>query len=306
MNRAEIRSRLDEIIAFSGIERYIDTPVKRYSSGMYVRLAFAVAAHLDPEILVVDEVLSVGDFEFQKKCLGKMKQVSGSGRTILFVSHNLAAVQTLCSRVILLEQGRVIADAEPQQAISLYLQRGLVDGAIASDEELQARMEGVILKRDPIVRFREISLRNGRGQATHSFRSSEPIHVRFRFECIREAHEVVANVKIVDEEGRPILYSVGQDDRDLVSRFSLMAPGTYEAECIIAPNTLAGRTFFLSADLECVKSEHIVLDRILEFDVTFEGYNGVFSDSGATFVRMQFPWTLSRVTDSPREGSDVE
>jgi lipopolysaccharide transport system ATP-binding protein len=105
MTKAEISSKFDEIVAFSGVERYIDTPVKRYSSGMYVRLAFAVAAHLEPEILIVDEVLAVGDAEFQKKCLGKMKDVAGQGRTILFVSHNMIAVKNLCNRAILLEEG---------------------------------------------------------------------------------------------------------------------------------------------------------------------------------------------------------
>jgi lipopolysaccharide transport system ATP-binding protein len=105
MTKSEIRSKFDEIVAFSGVEKYIDTPVKRYSSGMYVRLAFAVAAHLEPEILIVDEVLAVGDAEFQKKCLGKMKDVSGEGRTVLFVSHNMAAVETLCSKSIFLENG---------------------------------------------------------------------------------------------------------------------------------------------------------------------------------------------------------
>jgi lipopolysaccharide transport system ATP-binding protein len=107
MTKSEIRSKFDEIVAFSGVEKYIDTPVKRYSSGMYVRLAFAVAAHLEPEILIVDEVLAVGDAEFQKKCLGKMKDVSGEGRTVLFVSHNLDAVRSLCANSILLSKGKI-------------------------------------------------------------------------------------------------------------------------------------------------------------------------------------------------------
>ncbi len=106
MTKAEIRKNFDSIVAFSEIEEFIDTPVKRYSSGMYVRLAFAVAAHLEPEILIVDEVLAVGDASFQKKCLGKMGQVSRDGRTILFVSHNAAAIKALCSKVVLLSNGR--------------------------------------------------------------------------------------------------------------------------------------------------------------------------------------------------------
>jgi lipopolysaccharide transport system ATP-binding protein len=121
MKRDEIKAKFDEIVAFSGVERYIDTPVKRYSSGMYVRLAFAVAAHLEPEILIVDEVLAVGDAEFQKKCLGKMKDVSVEGRTVLFVSHNMAAVKSLCNRSILLKSGNTIFDGRTDQAIAKYL-----------------------------------------------------------------------------------------------------------------------------------------------------------------------------------------
>ena len=122
MRRDEIKRKFDEIVAFSGVERYIDTPVKRYSSGMYVRLAFAVAAHLESEILIVDEVLAVGDAEFQKKCLGKMGEVSkGEGRTVLFVSHNMAAVKALCNKGIVLDRGGVIFTGESQPAIDYYL-----------------------------------------------------------------------------------------------------------------------------------------------------------------------------------------
>ncbi|HEX8028518.1 MAG TPA: ABC transporter ATP-binding protein [Vicinamibacterales bacterium] len=121
MTRAEIIRKFDDIVSFAGVERFLDTPVKRYSSGMYVRLAFAVAAHLEPEILIVDEVLAVGDAEFQKKCLGKMHEVSRGGRTVLFVSHNMGAIQTLCSRAIWLDQGQVRCDGEASETISRYL-----------------------------------------------------------------------------------------------------------------------------------------------------------------------------------------
>jgi lipopolysaccharide transport system ATP-binding protein len=121
MTKSEIRSKFDEIVAFSGVEKYIDTPVKRYSSGMYVRLAFAVAAHLEPEILIVDEVLAVGDAEFQKKCLGKMKDVSSKGRTVLFVSHNMSAVKSLCNRGILMERGKVIFTGSADETVEHYM-----------------------------------------------------------------------------------------------------------------------------------------------------------------------------------------
>ncbi|MFN5794027.1 MAG: polysaccharide ABC transporter ATP-binding protein, partial [Bacteroidota bacterium] len=122
MSKTEIKSKFDEIVDFSGVEKYIDTPVKRYSSGMYVRLAFGVAAHLEPEILIVDEVLAVGDAEFQKKCLGKMKDVSGQGRTVLFVSHNMAAVKTLCTKGIILKNGKMIFSGTSEAACSKYLE----------------------------------------------------------------------------------------------------------------------------------------------------------------------------------------
>src|SRR5207248_8872220 len=124
MTKTEIKSKFDEIVDFAGVERYIETPVKRYSSGMQLRLAFAVAAFLEPEIMIIDEVLAVGDAEFQKKCLGKMDEVSKSGRTILFVSHNMAAVRQLCERVILLDGGAIEKEGSSEQVISYYFHKG--------------------------------------------------------------------------------------------------------------------------------------------------------------------------------------
>jgi lipopolysaccharide transport system ATP-binding protein len=125
MKKAEITRKMDEIIAFSSVERYVDTPVKRYSSGMYVRLAFAVAAHLDPEILILDEVLAVGDTEFQNKCLGKIKDISTQGRTVLFVSHNMGSIQNLCNRGLLLNNGEVVFDGKANDAVSEYVARAI-------------------------------------------------------------------------------------------------------------------------------------------------------------------------------------
>src|SRR6476659_6410908 len=124
MKRTEIQRKFDEIVAFSEIEKFLDTPVKHYSSGMYVRLAFAVAAHLEPEILLVDEVLAVGDARFQKKCLNKMEDVGHGGRTVIFVSHNMSAVTRICQRAILLEEGRVVASGESHDIVSAYLRGG--------------------------------------------------------------------------------------------------------------------------------------------------------------------------------------
>jgi lipopolysaccharide transport system ATP-binding protein len=136
MRRAEVAAKFDSIVEFAGVERFIDTPVKRYSSGMYMRLAFAVAAHLEPDILVVDEVLAVGDAEFQKRSLGKMREATGEGRTVLFVSHNMASIRALCQRAILLDRGRVRADGDVDAVVSEYLRtdvKAAVDGAIPDD-----------------------------------------------------------------------------------------------------------------------------------------------------------------------------
>lgn len=148
MTQAEVRRKFDEIVAFSGVERFIDTPVKRYSSGMYVRLAFAVAAHLEPEILVVDEVLAVGDADFQKKCLGKMQSVAGSGRTVLFVSHNMAAIEQLCSRAIYLTSGGINCSGDVRNVVAEYLASSIVTAVaytLDSDQSRPAEIASVML-----------------------------------------------------------------------------------------------------------------------------------------------------------------
>lgn len=134
MTRKEVSEKLEEIVEFSGVKKFIDTPVKHYSSGMYVRLAFSVAAHLEPEILIIDEVLAVGDAEFQKKCLGKMKDVAGQGRTVIFVSHDLAAVENLCEKVILLKDGEMAAIGKTKEMIDLYISKGYQESCSLKDE----------------------------------------------------------------------------------------------------------------------------------------------------------------------------
>jgi lipopolysaccharide transport system ATP-binding protein len=137
MSRKEVSDKLEEIINFSGVEKFIDTPVKHYSSGMYVRLAFSVAAHLEPEILIIDEVLAVGDAEFQKKCLGKMKDVAGEGRTVIFVSHDLAAVENLCTKVVFLEKGETTAIGSTKEMIDLYMNSGKLNNTCIKDVTLR-------------------------------------------------------------------------------------------------------------------------------------------------------------------------
>lgn len=152
MKHAEIRRKFDEIVAFSEVEKFLDTPVKRYSSGMYVRLAFAVAAHLEPEILVVDEVLAVGDAEFQQKCLGKMKHVAGQGRTVLFVSHNLAAVRTLCNRGLLLDGGKIASDGSVEVVARRYINTSsLANSASFAANVSRPSITSINVNRDALV-----------------------------------------------------------------------------------------------------------------------------------------------------------
>jgi len=174
MTKKEIDRKLDAIIAFSGVEKFVDTPVKRFSSGMQVRLAFAIAAHLEPEILVVDEVLAVGDAAFQKKCLGKMQDVTAEGRTVLFVSHDLGAVEKLCSRAILLEGGRYEADGPTSQTIARY-QDSLVQGASA---DLTVRKDR---KGAGLVRFTRIQILDENGREQNVFLSGKPLRVRMHY-----------------------------------------------------------------------------------------------------------------------------
>ncbi len=162
MNRAEIKKKFDEIVAFAEVEKFLDTPVKRYSSGMYVRLAFAVAAHLEPEILVVDEVLAVGDAEFQKKCLGKMKDVSGEGRTVLFVSHNMAAIQNLCDKAIYLKNGQIQLIGETGNVISTYLKGSLDNSSINLADRKDRSGNG-------IVRFQLVKLKDENNNQLQAF-----------------------------------------------------------------------------------------------------------------------------------------
>ncbi len=180
MRRAEIANKYDEIVAFSGVEQFLNTPVKRYSSGMMVRLAFAVAAHLEPEILVIDEVLSVGDAAFQKKSMGKMGEVAQSGRTVLFVSHNMAAVENLCTRGIVLERGQVVFDGDQSEAVGFYIRQ-----MKNSDEHisLSARTDR---KGNGLVRVTSIDCRDEHGVTVTNIRSGGSLSLHMAFTSAAE------------------------------------------------------------------------------------------------------------------------
>jgi lipopolysaccharide transport system ATP-binding protein len=296
MRKTEISRKFDEIVDFSGVETFIDTPVKRYSSGMYVRLAFAVAAHLEPEILLVDEVLAVGDAEFQKKCLGKMGDVAREGRTVLFVSHNMAAVRNLCARSILLEDGRVAADGPSDDTVGRYLRTKTIDEAVAGEAEIETRMEGVILRNNPHVRFIGIGLYDKNGQARTSFYSDESIRVRTTFRCLLPVLDLKIMIEVTDDQNNNLMVTQQTDTAGLTKASERLGPGIYEADCTLPPNLFGSKTFYISVHLQCPKTEHLVVPNILGFDVQFQGYNGSFNPARSN-LRPQFVWQLQNLSE---------
>jgi lipopolysaccharide transport system ATP-binding protein len=190
MRRVEINRRFEEIVAFSEVEQFIDTPVKRYSSGMYTRLAFSVAAHMEPEVLLVDEVLAVGDLAFQKKCIGKMDEIAEAGRTVLFVSHNMQAIRNLCPRTVVLDEGRIICDAPTSQAINRY-----------NDVARNRRVEADTAQHDPdhrrgsgSVRFTNIVVTDRKGEPRFEFEMGETILFRMSFRVTKTIPELLVAV----------------------------------------------------------------------------------------------------------------
>jgi lipopolysaccharide transport system ATP-binding protein len=199
MTKGEIGRKFDEIVNFSEVEKYIDTPVKRYSSGMYVRLAFAVAAHLDPEILIVDEVLAVGDAAFQKKCLGKMQDVSKGGRTVLFVSHNMGAVSSLCEQAFLLKDGELIYKGPTEQTISLYLSNMVEQSAIAVKNRTDRRGDGK-------GRYIGIRFVNSNGRQVTQISSGDDLAIRLDIEAAEPISSANFAIGFYNQMGFPLAH----------------------------------------------------------------------------------------------------
>jgi lipopolysaccharide transport system ATP-binding protein len=218
MSRAEIRQKFDEIVAFAEVEKFLDTPVKRYSSGMYVRLAFAVAAHLEPDILIVDEVLAVGDFEFQKKCLGKLENLSTDSRTVLLVSHNMAAISRMCSKVILLEKGRIASIGSAQAAIDLYYQKGT------------AHSELTILHHDKVTLLEEVFLVDEDGCRGSTFIVGQAFGIRCRFQVLETGYNPAPTFLITASDGTKVFHAI--------STSNYRRPTEYQATAWFTPNLL--------------------------------------------------------------------
>jgi lipopolysaccharide transport system ATP-binding protein len=206
LKRSDIARRFDDIVAFAEIDRFLDTPVKRYSSGMYVRLAFAVAAHLEPDILIVDEVLAVGDVAFQRKCLGRMGQVAEEGRTVIFVSHNVAAIKSLCTRALLLQGGRLTADGPVEETVSKYLDATWPMSTDGSIPETDARFgSGQAL-------LRTVRVTNGSGDHIEQIYLGQPFRVTALYEVRERLKDIVMEVGISTPEGMRIVTAGSTDD----------------------------------------------------------------------------------------------
>jgi lipopolysaccharide transport system ATP-binding protein len=230
MSRNEIKSKFDEIVTFAEVEKFIDTPIKHYSSGMYLRLAFAVAAHLEPEILLVDEVLAVGDMSFQKKCLNKMQDIGQGGRTVLFVSHNMPAITRLCPRTILLENGKILSDDVSYRVVSTYLGSGLGTRAAREWPDLD-HAPG-----NDIVRLRAVRVKSEDGRITDAIDIRKPVAIEMEYEVLQPNFVLIPNYHFFNEEG---VYVFVSGDPDLVGRRSPKAPGRYVSTAWIPGNFLA-------------------------------------------------------------------
>lgn len=237
MSKAEIRSKFDEIVAFAEVERFLDTPVKRYSSGMYVRLAFSVAAHLEPEILIVDEVLAVGDAQFQRKCLGKMRSVGQGGTTLLFVSHNMQAVQALCSRALMLRAGRVELDAGPAEVIETYLRDG------GSDNSESALTEVITaLPADPVFRLEGVVLLQQGRVVADLIETGKSLEIVIEYEVRQQVTGLRVYLDFCDDVDQVLFRTFHDDDADAVPT---MAPGRYRSTVVVPADTFGPISYVL-------------------------------------------------------------
>ena len=257
MSKQEIKSKFDEIVDFSGVERYIDTPVKRYSSGMYVRLAFAVAAHLEPEILIVDEVLAVGDAEFQKKCLGKMKDVSGQGRTVLFVSHNMAAVNQLCNTGLVMQNGTLIKQGSIDEVIPFYMKNTLkfeINGMVEYPES------------NKVLQVKKISLQNEMGSVLdRSISTNESFYIGVEYLFKEEIKKCNLTLIITNDIGEVVWFL---DRTDYYKEFFVAEKGSYQAKIKIPNPLLKPGQYTLTiglADTQAGIDDH--KHQVLKFDI---------------------------------------
>ena len=291
MKRSEIDRKFDEIVAFSEVEKFIDTPVKRYSSGMYLRLAFAVAAHLEPEILVVDEVLAVGDAEFQRKCIGKMNDVAEAGRTVLFVSHNMSAVLRLTDESIVLEKGKMIMRAPSSEAVDYYLSAG---HARAGEKVWdQADVPPTAAPFNP----RAVRIIDNRGNIVQTIRSTEEFTIELEYDLDAPITGLRVGVYLYTARGEPVFTSFDTDDARMFNTHTERAAGRYVSRCVVPPDMLnAGRyTLGVNASAFRIRS-YFSEERALEFNSDPAGAPGMhWAESRQGTIRPRLDWTIDKV-----------
>jgi lipopolysaccharide transport system ATP-binding protein len=259
MRKEEIDRKFDEIIEFSGIEKFIDTPAKRFSSGMKVRLAFAVSAHLEPEILLIDEVLAVGDAAFQKKCLNKMQDVGQQGRTVLFVSHNMTAVTRLCDRTILIDNGRVIMDGPSSEVVGEYLNSGI--GSIGAREWHEFNQA----PGNEMVRLRALRIKDDKGKLAETIDVRKPVGIEMEYEVLKPDHVMIPYLKFFNDEGVRIFAAV---DLDPDWRGRKRICGRYKSTAWIPGNLLAEGMIYVGASMKTTSQKFTYFNE--RFGVAFQ------------------------------------
>jgi lipopolysaccharide transport system ATP-binding protein len=288
MRRDEIDRKFDEIVAFSEVDKFIDTPVKRYSSGMYLRLAFAVAAHLEPEILVVDEVLAVGDAEFQRKCLGKMNDVAQEGRTVLFVSHNMSAILRLTHEAIVLDRGRIVMRAPTPEAVDYYLNLGL-----SKQGERQWLPEESDKSVEP---FRPIALRilNTQGNIVDTVNAAEGFIIEMEYHLSEAITGLRVGLYMMTTRGEYVFTTFDTDDPSLYETFSARPAGHYVSRCKIPPNFLNEGRFILGVNASTYRiRRYFQDDKALTFTVDATGAPGMqWPEKRLGPVRPELNWEI--------------
>lgn len=286
MTKIEIKNKLDEIVDFSGVAKYLDTPVKRYSSGMMVRLGFAIAAHLEPEILIVDEVLAVGDAEFQEKCLGKMKDVSGQGRTVLFVSHNMAAIKSLCKRTIVLKNGKVYYDGSVTDGISKYL------------EALNPSINNGIVEKHHrtintgMVYIKQLYIENEEFNKGNSIYFNNPVIISCEIDFLKDISGVLFDMRIISADGIEFMHSMNAYEDDLADVKRGMIKTRVEFE-----NKLQPGKYFITFGVHLSDGSTLdYLENVLEINVlnvTKDNRKGLIYDFKLGYVRPNATWKIS-------------
>ncbi len=264
MSRAEIRSRFDEIVEFSGVERFLDTPIKRYSSGMKVRLAFAVAAHLRPDVILIDEVLAVGDASFQRRCLEHMQRLGQEGTTLLFVSHDLRAVERLCERVVWLEEGRVVDDGPSARVVRDYELRRERSGGGEWPAPLRAR-------RDREIRLHALRLAGADGVPRTTFRRGEPAFLELDLEVLEPRHSLRAGFELMTQ-GSVVVFRGFYGERDPSTE--PLAAGRWRLRCALPTELLSNRVYSINARVGLERERWCVWeDDVLQLDIVAHAEN---------------------------------